>query len=930
MPDGIIGRERELEVVDGFLADVVAGPAALIMAGEPGIGKTTLWQKAVERARGSSFLVLSARLVEAEGALAFAGLADLLEPVVDELLPALPEPQRRALAVALLREDPGARSLDQRAVSAATSAVLRTLAATAPVVVAIDDVQWLDLPSARVLELAARRLADVSFGVLTSERVERRVLRPVTLKGALPAERTKRVDLTPLSVAALHDLLKERLGRTFTRRMLVRIAAATGGNPLFALEIARSLPEDASTSGVVLPMPERLLELIDTRIRTLPSGAGSVLLAAAALRAPTLERVKAATGGTQAEWREALEGAENNGIVEVEGARLRFAHPLFATAVYASAPPGERRRVHRRLASLIPELEERARHLALGADAPDDHLAAALDVAADHARARGAPESAAELAEWARALTPEHRTVDVQRRTIEAAEYRFHAGELRAARELLEAVLVDAPAGPVRADALRLLGEIRYHQDSFPEAMRLFEQALDNVGDDPRVASGVELRLALCLRALGRFELAEVHTRRAVELTEQLGDPALEAEALAVMARLDVLLGRGLDETKLNRALQLEDPHRQVAMQLRPSKIAGDLLLYVGQLERSVQILERERERVLARGEESDLPFILSHLTWAECWRGRLAAAATHAEEALDIAYGLGGPSVQSMALAFAAVVAAYQGDAVKARQWAQEGLALARSTGWHTAVVWGNWALGALAISLEDARAADEALGGLTKTVEEEGLTDPIRTMFLGDEIEALIGLGELDRAARLAEMLDATAERLQRGWALVQARRCRALLLATSGDLEGAAESADDAVAIGETIEHRLELARTLLVAGQIQRRLRRKAAARQLVARAVRIFEEAHAGIWARRAQLELERAGGYPAGNELTSSEQRVATLAAAGLTTREIAAQLFMSPKTVEAHLANTYRKLGIRSRAELGARFGAGLPSRQN
>ncbi len=290
MPDGIIGREREIEVVDGFLADIVAGPAALIMAGQPGIGKTILWQKALERAGGSSFLVLSARLVEAEAALAFAALGDLLEPVVDELLPALPEPQRRALAVALLRQDPtGAGPLDQRAVSAAMSAVLRALAATAPVVVAIDDVQWLDLPSAPVLELAARRLADVPFGVLASERVEPGVLRPLTLEGALPAERTKRIDLSPLSLAALHDLLKERLGRTFTRRMLVRIAAATGGNPLFALEIARSLPEDASTSGVVLPMPERLLELIDMRIRALPSRARSALLAAAALRAPTLE-----------------------------------------------------------------------------------------------------------------------------------------------------------------------------------------------------------------------------------------------------------------------------------------------------------------------------------------------------------------------------------------------------------------------------------------------------------------------------------------------------------------------------------------------------------------------------------------------------------------------------------------------------------------
>jgi DNA-binding CsgD family transcriptional regulator len=583
--------------------------------------------------------------------------------------------------------------------------------------------------------------------------------------------------------------------------------------------------------------------------------------------------------------------------------------------------------MHRRLAESTDGLEERARHLALGATGPDEAIAAELERAAEHARARGGHESAVTLAEWARALTPEARRADIERRTVLAAEYRFHSGEPETAREQLEVLLRDAPPGRGRADALRLLGEIRYHQESFPDAIPLFEEALAYVGDDPHTAAGIELRLALCLRSLDQYDQAEVHTRRAVQLSEEAADNGLLAEAVAVMTRLDVVLGRGLDEAKLSRALELEDRNRQVAMQLRPSKIAGDVLLYVGELERSVALLERERERVLERGEENDLPFVLSHLTWAECWRGQLAKAEAHALESIEVASRLGGTSVQSMALTFAAVAAAYRGESDRARQWAEEGLTLAHQAGWHSAVVWGNWALGVLAISLGDAHGAHAALGPLTTVVEGEGLGDPVRTMYLADEIEALISLDDLDRAAHLVDMLESAAERLGRRWALAQARRCRALLLAARGDLEAAGNAAEHALAVAETIEHRLELARTCLVAGQIQRRRRRKAAARQLVSRSVEIFQNAGATIWADRARRELERVSGIHAGPGLTASERRVATLAATGLTNREVAARLFMSGKTVEAHLASTYRKLGIRSRAELGAQLGTPGPS---
>src|SRR6266699_3723380 len=244
MSGKVVGRDRELEAASAFMAAMKRGPAGLVFAGEPGIGKTALWLEVCERARERSMMVFAARPVAAEARLAFAALADLLEPVADDVLRGLPEPQRRALAVALLREDPGGARLDQRAVGAATISVLAALARTAPVLVAIDDLHWLDRSSARVLAFAARRLGRLPVGLLA-------------------------------------------------RRALGRIGQAAGGNPFFAVEIARSLPDDHDAGQAVLPLPDSLRALIGARVAALPERARHALLPAAALRSPTVELVTA-------------------------------------------------------------------------------------------------------------------------------------------------------------------------------------------------------------------------------------------------------------------------------------------------------------------------------------------------------------------------------------------------------------------------------------------------------------------------------------------------------------------------------------------------------------------------------------------------------------------------------------------------------------
>jgi DNA-binding CsgD family transcriptional regulator len=921
MPDGILGRERELAAAAGLLTGLQRGPAALVFVGEAGIGKTTLWREAVDRTRSGPAVVLVASPAAAEASLAFAALADLLEPVVDELLPKLSEPQRHALAIALLREDPGPRRLDQRAASAGVLSIFRTLAGTSRLLVAIDDLQWLDQPSAHVLGYVIRRLGNLPVGVLACERLGEATELPLDLRAALFEDRFIRMELGPLSLGALHDLLKDRLGRSFPRRTLTRIEQVAGGNPFYALEIGRALREDLPPGASALPIPKNLRQLVEGRIASLPKAIRMTLLAAASLRAPTIEVVASATGRLPSTTRRALERAAEVGLVGLAASNVRFSHPLYAAVAYSSAAPSERRLTHRRLALVSSDIEERARHRGLSAEGADEQVAALLEAAAEHALSRGAPETAAELADHARLLTPQDQPARMQRRCIQAAEYRFRAGEREPARMLLEGVLRENPAGRLRADALVLLGEIRYHENSFPEAIRHFEEALEHVGDALGVSAAIETQLTYSFTALADWTGAERHASRGLELAEQAGEPGILAEALAVDAISSFLLGRGLDRAQLKRALELEDIRRQVVVEMRPSLIAGCLALYLGELDRSIAFLSVLRERALEHGAETDLVYVSGILAWAQCWKGNLGPAATHADEAIDTAMRIESDAALCSALAFGAVAAAFAGDADVARSRAARTCALAAQTGYLIAIMWANWALGFLEVARGDFQAVDVALGPFATMTEQEGLAEPVRAVYLAEEIEALIALGQLDRAERLTAMMEVAGTRLERPWTIVQATRSRALLLAARGDLDAASLAARQAVELCRGLELPLEAARSLLVAGGVERRRRRKRAASDLVQQALEIFEQAGARQWAEKARSELDRVGLHrTAATRLSATEQRVAELAASGFTNRQVAGALFMSPKTVEANLAHVYAKLGIRSRAELGAR----------
>jgi predicted ATPase len=351
----VVGRERELAALAAFAERGSAGPAALLLEGEAGIGKSTLWLAGVEEARRRGRVVLQARPAEAEAQLAFAGLGDLLEGSPEETIGDLPRPQTDALRVALLLEPPSGSPPDERALGVALLGLLRRLARERPVLVAVDDVQWLDTASARTLEFAWRRLRTEPVGLLLARRAGSHAQSALTLG--------ERVGVPPLSMGAVHRLLHARLGLVLTRPALRRVHEAAGGNPFYALELGRAAKPATGEPPLV---PEHLPDLVRARLEALPGPTRDALAAAAALVRPTVGLVARAAAG-----QDALRPALAAHVLELDGERIRFSHPLLAAGAYARLDDRGRRRLHGQLAGLVEHDEERWRHLALATHGPD-------------------------------------------------------------------------------------------------------------------------------------------------------------------------------------------------------------------------------------------------------------------------------------------------------------------------------------------------------------------------------------------------------------------------------------------------------------------------------------------------------------------------------------------------------------------------------
>jgi hypothetical protein len=413
MAHEIVGRDEELASVRAFVARAERGPAALVLEGEPGIGKSTLWLAGVEHARRQGSRTLASRPAEAERSLAHVALGDLLEAVLADVLPTLPAPRRRALEAALLLADTTPESVDARALGIAVRDVLGVLAERRPTVVAIDDLQWLDAASAGALAFALRRSNAAPVLLLLARRPANGT-QPSELEQALPEQNLQRLSLGPLSVGAIHSFLRDRLDRAFARQTLLRIHEHSGGNPFFALELARALGPEVDPTRP-LHVPGTLDELVRARLRGLPATTRDALALAATLGSPSqslLERTGVAP--------DTLEPAIAAQVIVLENGTIRFTHPLLSSALYADLADG-RRAVHRRIADVVEDPVVRARHLGQATEAPDEEVAAVLEEAARTATDRGAAAVAAELAEHALRLTPLGAHDERHRRTLAAA-----------------------------------------------------------------------------------------------------------------------------------------------------------------------------------------------------------------------------------------------------------------------------------------------------------------------------------------------------------------------------------------------------------------------------------------------------------------------------------------------------------------------------
>lgn len=919
----------EIEAIDTFLARVVHEAGALLFEGRAGIGKTTVWRQLFARAAERGVTVLTCRPAEAEAKLAFASLVDLLDPVADAMLPQLPEPLRVALDVALMRRSPLDTPPSARAVAMAVLSVLRLLERQAPVVLAIDDQQWLDRASAEALAFALRRLGDRRVGVIGTVRtVEDDVADPLALRSTY-AERLERVPLSPLSMSALHHVLRGQLGVVLSRPVLRRIVEASGGNPFFALEQTRALIDAGAHArpGEPLPVPEPLASVVARRLDRLPPRARRLLLVASAQADPTLDLLRAAGGG---DVTVPLRRAERAGVIEIANGQIRFAHPLFASAVYSSAAPATRREVHRRLAGVVATAEERARHLALATIEPDERVACVLDDASQMARRRGAPDSAGELQELAAELTPSHDANGRRRRRTAAAEHFFHAGDRAHARALLEETLADHVTGVERSRVLHLLGQIRGQENSFADAIVHLREALALAGGP---ASSVPIRCDLAFATFNVGDLARAVSlaREALSEAERLGEPGVIADALGAVVMGEFMAGCGWDRASTDRALRLEDRNRSNQLLLRPTSVAGILNMLDGRLSQADVMLRAQCEWASERGEESELPFLLFNRSRLEWWRGDYPAAARCAEEAIVLALQSGSDTMRLVGLAWRAAARAGLGDVEGARSDLRETRALIDATGYVQGEVFLRMNQAALELSLGDVDAVQRALAPLVAVVEDSaagslggpaaGFGVPIAGYFLPDAVEALVALEQVPRAAALLEWFERRADQVDR-WGWASAARCRSVLAVAQGDLDAGATAGEDAVKRWRALEMPIELARALLVLGKVRRRRGERRRAHAALVEAIAIFERHGAILWVARATEELQRIPirrGAPA--DLTATEEQVAALAGAGRTNREIARSLFMSEKTVEANLTRIYQKLGIRSRAGLGVRL---------
>ena len=903
----LLGREHERQVLRSLAAAARVGQGGtLVVVGEAGIGKSALLRDLVGEATAARMRVLQAAGVEAEREVPFGGLLQLLRPVLGHL-DALPAPQADALGAALALR-PGAAG-ERFAVGAAVLGLLSRVAEDEPVAVVVDDAHLLDPPSAQALTFAARRLAADPVAVVLTARLG---VPSVVTEAALPT-----LLLGGLDPADADALLA---GRHLTAPARARLLAATGGNPLALLELPDDAVLDALPDGAPLPVPATVARAFASRADALSPAARTALLVAAAGGGDATSTAAACAllhVGTAD-----LDEASGAGLVTVTAGRVTFRHDLVRSAVWAEASPAERRAVHRALAATVPpgDADRRAWHLGEAGGAPDGQVAATLDAAAARAAARGAHAVAGAGYVRAAALTPDpaHRAA----RLVAAAEHTWRAGRPEPALELLAraATLPRDPALRLRAAALE--GTVAARTGSIEHARDVFVAAGTSAPDAdlavPLLADGVlaaqyagDVMSAARTAAQIDTLLPAVRSSRAHWLGQMATGVAGIIGGQGGPERIREAMARALDDAAL-----LADP------QVAPWLVIGPLYLREAGTARSV--IPTVVAHLRRRADLGALPVLLFLVARDLATTDRWTDAVATYTEGVDLAREAGQATDVAACLGGLAWLEARRGDADACRAHAAEVLALTAEHHLGFFRAWALLALGDLALGEGRTQEALDAYTAVDELATAQRFGD-VDAWPAAEMVEALVRLGRADEAVALTSRLVWRAVGKGQPWSLARAARARGLT-APDDDLDAAfTEALDLHARTPDTFEE----ARTHLAYGYRLRRARRPTDARPHLRAALATFDALGARPWAGQAAAEL-RATGETAHrrdvtglDHLTPQELQVARTLAAGRTTREAAAALFLSPKTIEYHLRNVYTKLGIRSRTELASALAA-------
>jgi DNA-binding CsgD family transcriptional regulator len=901
-----------------WLEAVLDQSQALLLDGPPGIGKTHRWSVIVDAALLGGRRVLRAQPAQAETRLVGSALIDLCDGITDDEIALLPGAQATALSAALLRTDGADVEPNPQAVALAFTSLIRMLSAEAPVLICVDDLQWLDAQTAGVLVFTARRLPPAGVGVLLSLRTEPAKPEPEVVADLVAALPVTRWTVPPMDDTDLAFVVRARLGSGVPAAVLRTAIGSSGGNPLYGIEVARALLErDPNDATGAVPIPASLTELVMGHLTALPDETRLGLAAASALRKPSLRQLR------ELGIADSLPAAERAGLIRIYGHDIAFTHPIYAAAAYDVLAPTERMQLHTRLATVVQGDEERARHLALGADEADDTVAAALDLARERALHRGAIHAALDACELSVRATPSDSPALIERQT-RLGQLLFRVGETARARSELTAAAAAATDSVTRARALHALGRVVNDSEGAYESIPIELQALSLAAGD--IGLQADIHMGLAISYAHDWDDALVHAETACALldADPDADPLKVAAALSAKVGAAFYAGAGADLDACRRAVALEGDTVTLPVADRALSVLFYLQMWIDDYDGARKQLKVALDLAEDEGDEPSKCYTLANLANLEFRAGRWDVADQEMAKCVELSTRSQiGVYTRTMRL-LEGWLAACRGDIETAFEIADEEIGIGQSVAKAIIEQRGLGLRGFCALARGDATAAAVDLDRYIELFEVPHAREPGLRLLAGDHIEALVGAGRLDdAAAALARMVE-PAQRLGRTAVLASAARAEALLLAEQGNAEQAVAAAERSLELYDKVERRFERARALLTKGQVHRRLKQKSLARRELTAALAEFEIIGAAGFAERARSELGRVGLRPAAAlDLTETERQIAELTATGLTSAEIATRLFLSTKTVSANLTRIYRKLGVRNRAELAASLGA-------